>query len=407
MNINHLITIIGTIPLFSLRTFFPAFLMALFFAHPEWFPNISNNADIYANENFWQQNWLVILLGTLSLLEFIADKNSSLRIFLHEAEPYMKPISYLAIQIFALNANNTQVLNSIQWAGFNPLIILAFVATFVVYFLANIRKNTLNWLKNVDFDDSLKIGNIISWIEDSLITFGFILLIISGIFMIIIYSIIILIAFLIRRYYKIKVEKSKIKCSNCSNKVFPFAVFCQYCNAKNENIKNISILGNVKQSSVKNLKSHQINLLSQHRCPNCGTISKNNKTLPKCKECNTEFFVEPSIEEFIQAQQSLFLKALALSFILGFIPFLGFIISSAYTNIYVISPFKRYLTNFNSALVNIVSKLMFFIFILFGTVLGFLAAPLFCFIKYYMVKNQFLKKYKVKNNSFKIINSIF
>ena len=127
MNINQVIAIIGAIPLFAVRTFFPAFLTALFLAHPEWFSFINYESEIVAESSFWAQHWLVIVLGILSILEFISDKNSSLRIFLHEAEPYMKPIAYLLIQIFALSQQNTEVL-TIQWSAlildYNRIIVL-------------------------------------------------------------------------------------------------------------------------------------------------------------------------------------------------------------------------------------------------------------------------------------------
>ena len=177
MNFPQLLSIIGTIPLFSMRTFFPAFLTALFFAHPEWFPGVENIEGVAEQGTFLAQHWLVILLGVLSILEFVADKNTDVRQFLREAEPYMKPISYLLIQFFIMSENSEEVLEQINWAGFNPLLILAVIGSGAVYFLSRLRKKFLDFLNDIDADDNLFIGKIISLIEDSLIIFGFILLI--------------------------------------------------------------------------------------------------------------------------------------------------------------------------------------------------------------------------------------
>ena len=87
MNFAQVLSIVGTIPLFSMRTFFPAFLTVLFFTHPELFPGVSD-APQSANEmSFWAENWLLMVLGVLSILEFIGDKNPDIKYFLRAPSP--------------------------------------------------------------------------------------------------------------------------------------------------------------------------------------------------------------------------------------------------------------------------------------------------------------------------------
>ncbi|MCK9254981.1 MAG: hypothetical protein M0Q45_06755 [Bacteroidales bacterium] len=393
MNISQLIALIGSIPLFALRTFFPAFLTALFLSHPEWFPFINSNSEILANQSFWSQNYLVVILGILSILEFISDKNSNLRIFLHEIELYMKPISYLLIQFYVLNQNNTEVINSIQWSGFNPLIIIGVLGSLGVFILAKIRKKTLDWLKSLDFDDNLKIGKLISWLEDSFIAIGFILLIVAGVFMIILYFTIIGILILIRHYYKIKIEKSKLNCPNCKNKIYPFATKCQYCKFEIKNPNKIGLFGNSKVGKSKNILNHQLNLLSQSRCPNCGHYVKKQKNKPICSECQTVFFENPSFTEFLKFQDLKFYKVLAFSFLIGFIPIFGFILSALVTDIVLLSPYKRYLSNINNFFVKLIYRIVFILLIFLGIAFGFIISPLYSGIKYFIVRKKFLKKF--------------
>jgi len=403
MNTNHVIAIIGVIPLFAVRTFFPAFLTALFLAHPEWFPFINYEHEIVAESSFWAQHWLVIILGILSILEFISDKNSNLRIFLHEAEPYMKPISYLLIQIFALNQQNAEAINAIQWSGFNPVIIIGIIGAFAVYVLAKIRKTTLDWLKNFDLDDNLKIGKLISWIEDSFVVFGFILLMVAGIFMIILYLIIIAILIFLRHKYKKRSEKAKIECPNCKNKIYSFATKCQYCNFEFSEPHKIGFLGNRKNAKTKDIKTHKLHLLSQSRCPNCASIIKKQKSTPICSECQTKLFDNPSLDEFIKFQDLRFYKILAFSFLAGFIPLFGFIVSAVLTDIILLAPYRRYLSNINNFFIKILYRLIFIILVFLGIALGFIAAPLYCGIKYLIVKDRFVKKFNSNNEVLKTL----
>lgn len=405
MNFFQLLSILGTIPLFAMRTFFPAFLAALFFAHPEWFPGVSSADDIVTYSSFMQQHWLVIALGILTILEFIGDKNADIRKFLHEAEPYMKPVSYLLIQLFALSSSNTQVIESIQWTGFNPLIVLSVFGTGAVYFLALIRKKTLSWLRDVDEDDNLYIGRLISWMEDSLIFFGFVLLVWTGVFMVILYAIIIALFFFLRRLFAKRIEKSKKSCPNCNKKIYPFAVKCEHCGFVQNEIKSIGILGNARQKLVMVIAKHRIILLSQRRCPDCGTKSEKKNINQKCKVCGTHFFENPDVEAFIKFHDRKFFIILVFSAVIGFIPIFGFVASAVITGIHLLSPYRRYISNTENFFARILIKIMTALFFIIGAGAGFIVAPVYCLIRYNIIKNQFKLKYKMLNLPISVVTS--
>lgn len=397
MHFAQLIALLGTIPLFAMRTFFPAFLAALFFAHPEWFPGVSSADEIVTYSSFMQQNWLVIVLGILTVLEFIGDKNADIRKFLHEAKPYMKPVSYLLIQFFALSSTNTQVIESIQWSGFNPWIVLAIIGSGAVYFLALIRKKTLSWLRDIDEDDNLYIGRLISWMEDSLIFFGFVLLVWTGVFMVILYAILIGLLFLLRHQFEKRIEKSKTPCSNCNKKIYPFAVKCEHCGYVQNEIKSIGILGNARQKPVVDVFNHRIILLSQRRCPDCGTKSMIKKINQNCSVCGVQFFENPDAEAFIKFHDRKFYVILAFSAVIGFIPIFGFVISAVLTGIHLLSPYRRYISNTENLFARILIRILTVLLFIIGIGAGFIAAPVYCLIRYSVIKNQFKLKYKMLN----------
>lgn len=389
MGLPQILSLIGTIPLFSMRTFFPAFLTALFFTHPELFPGIGDVSQVEETGTFLAQNWLLITLGILSVLEFISDKNSDIKVFLREAEPYIKPISYLAIQFFVLSDSSIEALDQINYAGFNPWIILAVAGSGGVYYLAKIRKKFLEFLMNIDEDDDLFIGKIISWVEDSLVLFGFILLVWAGVFMIILYGIIIGILLLIRKQNEKRLENQKVECPNCKAKIHAFAPACHICNFEQEKVNEIGVLGQKKQNFVSDIFKHKLNLLGQRRCSNCASKLEYSKLPQTCEACNTQVFEDPTEVDFVQNMDKKFYRILFLSVFIGFIPIIGFVVSASLTGIHLLSPYRRYISKGGGFFSKILIRLITIVLFICGVGFGFIAAPVYATIRYYVIRSQF------------------
>ncbi len=389
MGYPQLLAIIGTIPLFSMRTFFPAFLTALFFAYPQWFPGVESVDTAAEQVTFLSQNWLLILLGILSILEFVGDKNTDVRYFLREAEPYIKPISYLLVQFFIMSESSTTIVEQINWAGFNPLLILSIIGTGAVYFLSKLRKKFLDFLSDIDADDNLFIGKIISWIEDSLVLFGFLLLIWTGVFMIICYLLVIAILIFIAKKYEKQAENDKITCKNCAAKIYPYAVDCQNCGTKNNTVFNIGILGQRKINLTENIDNHRLNLTAQRRCPKCAAKFDKRSVSQVCNSCGTVLFDDPNRKQFVKYLDRKFYVILGISFVVGFVPILGFVVSASLVSIYLLSPYRKYISKSGTLLSRIMIKILTLILFIFGAGLGFIAAPLYATIRYYIIRSQF------------------
>ena len=154
-------------------------------------------------------------------------------------------------------------------------------------------------------------------------------------------------------------------------------------------IIDIGILGNRKSNLITDLRKHKIKLLSQRRCPACATKSNIRSPFQKCKTCNTQFFENPTVEDFIKSQDKKFRFVLVLSFILGLLPIIGFVISAGITGIYLLSPFRLYLSESGNFFSKILIRIVTILFFIFGIGAGFIAAPLYCLIRYTIIKNQF------------------
>ncbi|MDT0686041.1 DUF4126 domain-containing protein [Autumnicola psychrophila] len=396
MSIVQIITIIGSIPLFSLRTFLPAFLTALLLSYPEYFPGLEDVPPV-PEDAFISRNWVLFVLGSLSLLEIIGDKSTEVRNLLKNLETYLKPISFLAINLSLLDESSVDVLQEVQWAAFDPLwILLAFGALFV-HWLATLRKDFLDFLENIDEDDNLFIGKITSWIEDSLVLFGFLLLIWTGILMVILYATAITFFVFMRKRYNKKLEKQKLKCPACGESNLPFAVKCINCKELQPKIYAVGIFGQKKKNLIYNVQKHQLNLISHRKCTDCGNKLESTRLFQNCHFCGNAHFQSPTVKEFIKSQDKRFYKIAGLSFLLGFVPVIGFLTSAVMANIYLFSPYRRYIPKGTSFFTKVFIKFITFLFFIIGIALGFIAAPVYIVIRYYIWKKKFTSRASKSN----------
>ncbi|WP_373056561.1 DUF4126 domain-containing protein [Zunongwangia sp. H14] len=389
MSVAQIVAILGSIPLFSLRTFLPAFLTALFLSYPEYFPGMGEVNPLPDNA-FLSKDWVLIVLGILSLLEIIGDKSTEVRNLVKGAETYLKPLSFLLINLSLIDKASAGILKEVQWAAINPLWILLAIGVLAVYWLANLRKNFIDFLEEIDEDDNLFIGKISSWAEDSLVLFGFFLLIWTGVFMVALYAAAIGIILLLKKRYNKKLEKQKVECSHCFAKNLPFAIKCFNCKNELPEIHKIGMLGQKKEALIKNQKEHRLDLLSHKRCSECGNKLKSNNIKQECEICGAASFDSPGIKDYLKRQNKKFYKITGLSFFLGFIPVIGFVVSAVMANIYLFSPYRRYLPRGSSFFTKLFIKFITFLFFIFGIALGFLAAPAYIFMRYYIWKKRFL-----------------
>lgn len=391
MSIAQIVTILGTIPLFSMRTFLPAFLAALFLSYPEYFPGMG---DIAATSEgaFITRDWVLILLGILSLLEIIGDKSTEIRNLVKNAETYLKPLIFLVINLSLLDDASVEVLEEMQWAAFDPKWLLLGLGMLMVHWLAGLRRNFISFLEDIDDDDNFYIGRISSWMEDSLVLFGFFLLIWTGILMVALYAVAIALFVVIQKRYDRKLEKQKTLCPSCGSKNFPFAVQCYNCREMQPDIHRIGIFGQRKEALVSNIKEHQLKLLSHRKCPACGSKLESTNVHQDCSSCGEPIFASPGIKDFIRYQDRKFYKIGGLSFFLGFIPIVGFVVSGVMANVYLFSPYRRYLPRGSSFLTKLWIKFLTFLFFILGIALGFIAAPVYIIMRYIIWKRKFVSR---------------
>ena len=389
MSIVQIVTLLGSIPLFSMRTFLPAFLAAIFLTYPEYFPGMGDVAPA-PEGSFITRDWVLVTLGILSILEIIGDKSTAIRNFVKDAETYLKPVIFLVINLSLLDDSSIEVLEEMQWVGFDPMWILLGFGTLMVHWLASLRRDFISFLEDIDEDDNFYIGKITSWMEDSLVIFGFLLLIWVGIVMVALYAVGIAIFIYLRKRYERKQEQQKVVCPNCTEKNLAFAVKCYNCKTSLPRVHAVGIFGQRKEKLVSDTRQHQLRLVSLKKCPTCGSNLDSNRFDQRCSTCDSPLLESVEVKQFLSYQDRKFYKITGISFLLGFIPIVGFVVSAVMANVYLFSPYRRYLPRGSSFFTKIFIKFLTFLFFLLGIALGFIAAPVYVIMRYLIWKRKFL-----------------
>jgi DNA-directed RNA polymerase subunit RPC12/RpoP len=207
--------------------------------------------------------------------------------------------------------------------------------------------------------------------------------------MVILYAILVVLFIYLRKVNEKRVEKQKLNCVNCGEKILPFAINCTKCGHQQTTIFDIGFLGNRKATLITDKRRHKFNLLAQRRCPSCATKSEKRSAFQKCSVCGTEFFENPTINDFIVHQDKKFKMIFLLSFIIGLIPIVGFVICASLVGINLLSPYRKYISKTGTFFSKMLIRLLTVLFFIFGVGFGFVAAPVYCLIRYTIIKNQF------------------
>ena len=393
MSLAILLHAIGTIPLFASRAFLPAFLTSLLFRFPNFVP--FSNIDVPSAELFITKTPVMIVLGILAVLEILADKNTDIKSLWLQAEPFLKPVIYSVMLLGVVDNDSEMIMQGIYQAGMSEYVMIFFTAG-AVYGLTVLRVSIQEWLLELDGDGDLFLNFIFSSIEDTFVFFGFLLLLFSGIGAIIFFTISVGLLFLWQKKIKSDEEKQKNSCSVCQESNYPFALECYNCHAPQKEVHKIGLFNQKKKEQIKDTakarKTQALTLLAQERCGFCAT--KTNKK--KCPSCKKEHILNSSENRktyvvFVQKRYALWLP---LTIALGFIPIVGIGISVLGANLYVFAPFKRQISTVQSFGVQILSKIVLFLVIFFGSLAGFILAPLYCSIRFVMWRTTFLRRWK-------------
>jgi len=403
MSHNFIIWTIGSIPLFSSRIFLPPFLLSLvlLFPHKIGLGIASSQVPDY-------YNLIVGVFGVLAFIEFLADKSADLQYLISEIEIYAKPLCYFFIELGLLSPELLSLLENINWeeednqvqtlmagvAGGNMLNIAWAIAGCIgVVIFTWFRSSFIGFLESIDEDDDLRIRWMLSYMEDSMVLFGFVLLLYFGLAALILFGFIYAILFLIKRKIEKKLEKQKRTCTNtsCDALVLPFALRCYKCKQNQIHVTGIGIIGQSKKHFITNSTTHQFNLMTQRRCSCCANKLTERAIHQKCQVCEMQAFVNPNSVQYQNFIKQRFFIVLVISFFSGWIPVIGIVATLIVANLYLTAPIRKYLPRRKNAFNKILGKFILLFVILFGSLLGLFVAPLYVIVRYWLNSSSFEK----------------
>ncbi|MCZ6673146.1 MAG: DUF4126 family protein [Verrucomicrobia bacterium] len=400
MDLNTLIYGLGISGLFASRAFIPAFISSFMLRYGEYFPilkDIDFLQKVGGGEPSWFTNGYVITaLGVLSILEIGATKIPEAEEALESVNKYLKTGMVAATYFGFMSTADKGFIEGnlmVMQAGFMSGI-WGTISTANTYLFASLRSSILEVLFEADQDDDLGLRKLISWAEDGWAVIGFFWLIIYPIVVLIILGVIFGSAFLLKKHYDRKEEKSKIDCGECEATNYPSATECHSCHAPVASPVKVGLFGQSKSDPAEDVAKHKLRLAEKKRCPACATRLSERNPHQTCDTCGHELFKNSTIaKDYLGMVAGRLPLVLIISLGLSFIPFLGLVIGVIIYRIQLVAPFRRYIPLHRSLFIKWMIRLLFFVLIAVQLIpgVGGIVVPIMAIISYMAYRGSFVK----------------
>ena len=401
MDLNSLIYGLGISGLFASRAFLPAFISSVVLRWGDHFPFLSNIdflQNIGGGEPTWFTNGYVITaLGVLSMLEVGATKIPEAEEALESVSKYLKTGMVAATYFGFLSTADKAYIEGnllVMQAGFLANV-WGFISIANTYITSGIRNGIMELLFEADEDDSLGLRKMIAWAEDAWAVIGFFWLIIYPIVVLIILAVLLGSAFLLKKYFQYKEERSKVTCESCGEQNYPCATECHNCHTPIPNPVRVGLFGQSKNDRpAEDLAKHKLHLAEKKRCPACGTRLEDRNPHQTCGTCGHELFKDPDFaSDYLSMVGGRLVPVLLICLALSFIPFLGLVIGVIIYRVQLVAPFRRYIPLHRSFFIKWMIRLFFIILIAVQLIpgVGAVVVPLMALISYRSYRKSFVE----------------
>ncbi len=406
MNLNSLLYSLGLSGLFSSRIFLPAFVTAFFLRYGHSWPFLNNIeflselAEKSANHPTWfTSSGMIIALGLLSVLEFLADKSPEARELMDDFSVYAKTGLSGLTTLGVMNTADAEFAGSVlQQAGILE-VLPAFLSAGATFVGATVRGDVLGVLSEADPDDTVKVRGFVSWVEDFVVVFG-----VRYLFIAPLVAFVAILGFfgalhLLRKFHESKLEEAKVACSKCGERIHSFATGCHHCGAPVERPNIIGFLGGVKSETEPSIEEQKLRLMRLKRSPLSGERFEGKGVELKCEADGTVAFADQALTgKYIDSVSEKLPKVLLVSAILGIVPVLGLIAGVIYYRLRLVAPFRRYLTFGQSFLTKWLLRIALLALVILQISLGgIVAVPLMALLNFLFYRSAFTKALRNAN----------
>lgn len=395
MDISTLLYMAGATGFFTSRAFIPAFFTAVFLRYGEHFPWLGDLEFIQASgaEPTWfTNNWTILALGVLSIVEVGATKIPEAREMLDSVHKYAKTGIAALAAMGVLGAKDVAFIEqTVSQANVLDMGLAAVVAA-VVYGLATLRSGFMEILLMADPDDDLGIQGLISWFEDLWSSFGLFLLLIYPFVILTLLALIIGLLFAARKWAEHKEEQSRIPCPSCGETLYACATECPHCHAAVPEPKDVGFFGQTVDRPAQPGPEHALRLVSKRRCSKCATRVKERGLPQTCQTCGHEILADPEEQAaYVGKVRERLPKVLGITFLMSLVPVLGIIPGIIYYRIQLVAPFRAYIPASRGFVLRWLVRLLFLLLISLQLIpgLGGFMVPIMALISYSLYAGYF------------------
>lgn len=393
MNLPAILQGLGSLGLFPVRTFLPAFLTALLLRFGPHIPLIAHAGLLghVQHEPAWfTSNISLIILGALSALEIVAQKNAEARQILHEIDVYLKSGVAALTSIGVISATDASfVRQTIHQAGFLDYC-MPLIAAFGTFKISRMRREVLRPIH--DHVEGTHLDRLISWAEESWVVFGTLVMVILPVLMLLLVCITTAVLLLVRHRARAAEEHAKIACVQCGTMVYSCAMACPSCRRPLDQPRAVGFLGQSLEYATTELADHPLRLYEKRRCPLCAAHLKSRQPHQSCAVCQT---ASPADSRFAEAYLDHVARrlpvVLGVSFAFSLVPFVGLIVGAVYYRMALVLPFSQYLPFGRRFLLGFGIRLLFLLLAILQLfpLLGGLIVPVMALISFSVYRNSY------------------
>lgn len=415
MTISYFFYTLSNTAFFSSRAFLPAFVTAMIIRFPEYVPFFNTNFELSDSTRWFVSNEMLVILGVLSLLEILADKDPGIQEFLSKFDSFVKSIVMAGTMLAIIDLESEEILQMLNYtsekvslfyasAGAAPIAVSvgvlatvwALFSAALVFLMSGLRNRAMDFVRMVDHNNDIGLISLISWIEDFWVIFGMFFLFILPVLTFSLIAIAFLALFISVKILERREERLKVDCPVCNAKVFPTALECQICHTELTKPSDVGLLGFPTEQMAIDRNRHALKLISVKRCPACATRLRERSMQQVCPECETQCRgTEAEVQEYIRFVDERMSHVLLVGFLAGLVPIIGTIFSIIYANLYMVRPFSQYVFRWRGMWLRWVARLGIILLAIMQPIplIGYISCPIIILIYYTVWKYGFQRTY--------------
>ncbi|MCG8353358.1 MAG: hypothetical protein MI924_36800 [Chloroflexales bacterium] len=281
---------------------------------------------------------------------------------------------------------------ALVWLGHILTVVWAGLLAAIAWVLGRVRTAVAEIIEEIDEDNTLGLQTLMHWTETGWTAIGTLIMFVLPSLALIMAGITIATLFFIRRYFEHRERRIYIACANCATPTHPSAPFCPACHLAREEVRQVGLFGQARDTPVVEPTTHRLQLMARKRCPSCASRLHAKAVQQSCESCGTTTFGDISgANSFIRMLDAKLTRTTLITFVLGLIPLAGLVPAMVYYRLSLISSLRSYLPRSIGCLTRWGVRVLNIFLIMLQSIpgIGMLAMPLMCLTNYGIYRQVF------------------